>query len=226
VIGPILLVAGAAATTFALFERYRRTDHIGRLQLRWYVASAILLTIGFASYLGALYLLPADSPLGELVMVLFFFSAAIPPAATVVAISRYRLYDIDVIIGRAVVFGGLTAILAGMYAASIRLFNALFVGLTGESSEAVLVITTLILATTFTPIKGRLERLVASWMGGAEPSAAATAVLDDPAFGAALDERIRVALVESAAPPDAAPPDASHAASSAPAEAAVPSDSV
>jgi hypothetical protein len=146
--------------------------------------------------------------------------------AAVVAISRYRLYDIDVIIGRAVVFGGLTAILAGMYAASIRLFNALFVGLTGESSEAVLVITTLILATTFTPIKGRLERLVASWMGGAEPSAAATAVLDDPAFGAALDERIRVALVESAAPPDAAPPDASHAASSAPAEAAVPDDSV
>ena len=202
VIGPGLLVAGAVATTLALMSRYRRSDEIGRLQLRWYVASATVLTVGFVAYLVALYTLPDGSTLGELVMTSFFFAAALPPIAMVIAINRYRLYDIDTIIGRAFVYGALTAILAGLYAASIRLFNAVFVGLTGESSELELVITTLILATTFTPIKNRLERFAATRMEGGGPPGptssdpATQAVLDDPAFAALLDERIRAALEE------------------------------
>ena len=200
VIGPSLLVAAAVATSVALMERYRRNDEIGRLQLRWYVASATVLTVGFVAYVAALYTLPDGSILGELIMTSFFFAAALPPIAMVIAISRYHLYDIDVIIGRAFVYGALTAILAGLYAASIRLFNAVFVGLTGESSELELVITTLILATTFTPIKNRLERFAATRMAGAaqiDPTStdpATQAVLDDPAFATLLDERIRAAL--------------------------------
>jgi hypothetical protein len=77
------------------------------------------------------------------------------------AITRHHLYDIDTIIGRTFAYGALTAILAGLYAASVRLFNAMFVTTTGENSELALVLTTLVLATTFTPIKSRLERLAA-----------------------------------------------------------------
>jgi hypothetical protein len=91
--------------------------------------------------------------------------AIVIPIAATIAILRYHLYDIETIIGRTLVYGGLTAILAGMYAAAIRLFNWLFVEMTGESSDAALVLTTLVLATTFTPIKGWLEARVAARKG-------------------------------------------------------------
>jgi hypothetical protein len=81
------------------------------------------------------------------------------PISAGIAILRYRLYDIDVLINRTFVYGSLVAILAGLYAASIQLFKAIFVALTGDESDAAIVITTLILATTFTPIKNRLEEI-------------------------------------------------------------------
>jgi hypothetical protein len=65
------------------------------------------------------------------------------------------------VIGRTFVYGALTAILAGLYAASIKLFTDFFVGVSGQSSDLALVLTTLVLATTFTPIKQRLEVIAA-----------------------------------------------------------------
>lgn len=199
-VGPGLLVLGVIGTSVALLQRYRAAGPTGRLQLRWYVTGAVVLSIGFTLYIVALLSLPPDSPWGELITTSFYFAAAYPPIAMVFAILRYHLFDIDLIIGRALVYGALTAILAGIYTASIRLFNAVFVALTGEASEVALVITTLILATTFTPIKGRLEGFVAARIGGDAPGTAepqAVALLDDPRFQAALDERIRVALTDA-----------------------------
>lgn len=204
-------------TAAALVQRYRISDPVGRLQVRWYSASGVGLVVGFVAYVVAVLTLPHSSAVGQIVITLFYLSAAVPPFFLVFAIQRYRLYEIDTILGRAFVYGLLTAILAGIYAASIRLFNAIFVGLTGESSEVALVITTLILATTFTPMKKGLERIVANRMGadleadgakaGHEPRHSASgdlspgarptdapdiaAVLDDPAFASALDARIQ-----------------------------------
>jgi hypothetical protein len=164
-------------------------------------------------------------------LVAFVVSAALPPVAIVVAISRYRLFDIDAILSRTFVFGALTAILAGVYTASIRLFNSLFTALTGEASDAALVITTLVIAASFTPIRRRLEavverRFTASqipalgtdqataeppgpepWVAWSLVVDAATldlvvgAVLADPAFQDALAAQVRAA----AAPPLGAP---------------------
>ena len=77
-----------------------------------------------------------------------------------IAILRRRLYDIDLIINRALVYGALTAMLAGLYSGSISLFQKVFIALTGERSDAAIVVTTLILASTFTPIKTRLQAIV------------------------------------------------------------------
>jgi hypothetical protein len=77
-----------------------------------------------------------------------------------IAVLRYRLDQIDLIINRALVYGALTAILAGLYSASISLFQKVFIALTGERSDAAIVLTTLILAFTFTPIKTRLQAIV------------------------------------------------------------------
>jgi hypothetical protein len=82
------------------------------------------------------------------------------PVAAGIAILKYRLYDIDLLINRTLVYVPLTGILAGLYAASIALFQKLFVGITGEKSDAAIVITTLILASSFTPIKNSLQSTV------------------------------------------------------------------
>ena len=77
-----------------------------------------------------------------------------------IAVLRYRLYQIDLIINRALEYGALTATLAGLYSGSISLFQKVFMALTGERSDAAIVLTTLILASTFIPIKSRLQAIV------------------------------------------------------------------
>jgi hypothetical protein len=91
---------------------------------------------------------------------LWWFSLSIVPICLTIAILRYRLYEIDVIINRALVYGCLTAILAGLYSASISLFQKVFIALTGEQSDAAIVLTTLILASAFTPLRTRLQNAV------------------------------------------------------------------
>jgi hypothetical protein len=85
---------------------------------------------------------------------------AVLPLSIGIAILRYQLFDIDLIINRALVYIPLTAILAGLYTASIALFQRLFVAATGTTSDAAIVLTTLVLASTFTPIKNGLQGVV------------------------------------------------------------------
>jgi hypothetical protein len=169
VLGLALFAVGVAGSTGSLLSRYAAADAVGRLQLRWYIATAVLLSLGFVAFIAALATLRTGSALAEIIVTLFLLAGGLPPIALVVAITRYRLYGIDVLLSRAFVFGTLTAILAGVYAASIRLFQALFVGLTGENSDAALVITTLVLATSFTPLKRRLEAFVERHFRAIEP---------------------------------------------------------
>jgi hypothetical protein len=79
------------------------------------------------------------------------------PLSIGVAILRSGLFDIYFIINRTLVNVPLTANLAGMYSASIALFQKLFIAATGEKSDAAIVLTTLVLASTFTPIRNWLQ---------------------------------------------------------------------
>jgi hypothetical protein len=95
----------------------------------------------------------------------FFFGAGITaiaclPIAIGIAISRYHLYDIDLIINRALVYGSLTAILAGVFTAGVGLGQRLFVTFTGASSDAAIVLATLVIATLYAPLRKRLEKLI------------------------------------------------------------------
>jgi hypothetical protein len=146
----VLLMGTFIGITFSALSRFARSRDIERQQLKWF---AFAWVVGLA----ALVLGSMVPVWMGLIQTLGFYG---PLAGIAVALFRHRLYDIDVLINRTFVYGSLVAILAGLYAASIRLFNALFVGATGLGSEEVLVITTLILATTFTPIKKRLEEIV------------------------------------------------------------------
>jgi hypothetical protein len=144
----LMIVTSIAACTSALL-RFARSRGTERQQIKWF---AYFTTVGLA-----IAVIGSALPVwGE---VLSSLGLGGPLAGIAVALFRHRLYDIDVLINRTFVYGSLVAILAGLYAASIQLFKVVFVALTGDESDAAIVITTLILATTFTPIKNRLEEI-------------------------------------------------------------------
>lgn len=211
---PLLLLSlGGVVAGGALVVRYLGSTGELRLMIRWYIATGALLAGGYAAHVLTLLVLEPRDPAGELILTFTYAAVALPPIAMTMAIVRYRLYDIDVILNRAFVYGALTALLAGIYTAAIRLFNYLFSEVTGDTSDLSLVLTTLLLATSFTPIKGRLERFAARWLRPAAPAAglqpepietdhaAALGLLEDPVFVAALDARIGRALEERVVTP-------------------------
>jgi hypothetical protein len=82
------------------------------------------------------------------------------PTAVGIAILRYRLYDIDVVINRTLVYGSLTALLAMMYFGGIVVSQWLFVVLTGQESTLAVVASTLLIAALFNPLRRRIQAFI------------------------------------------------------------------
>ena len=137
----------------SLLVRYRRGDQVERAQIRWFglIAIGVIVSFVLAAY---------TEPNGELFFGLGLTFLALLPVAIWIAITRYRLYDIDLIINRAIVYGSLTAILAGVFAAGVGVAQRLFVAFTGESSDAAIVLVTLVVATLYAPLRKRLESII------------------------------------------------------------------
>jgi hypothetical protein len=149
----VFTVATVAIAVVSLFIRYRRGDAVVRAQIRWFAADAVVVLAG-------LVLATIFDPNGQPFFDVGIVALGFLPVAIWIAISRYRLYDIDVIINRALVYGSLTAILAGVFAAGVGLAQRLFVAITGQSSDAAIVLVTLVIATLYTPLRKRLEGLI------------------------------------------------------------------
>ena len=141
----------------SLVDRVRRARGVERQQLRWIGASLVLVVSTFLLGIALPIFFPDVGESATLPAVLAF---ATVPIAIGIAVLRYRLYDIDTIINRAIVYGLLTAILAGASAAAVGLTQTLFVGVLGPGSTPTIVITTLLVVSAFNPIKSRLEALV------------------------------------------------------------------
>jgi hypothetical protein len=88
------------------------------------------------------------------------------PAAVSLAILRYRLLQIDEIANRTIFYGLVTAVLAGVFAVATTIMQKTFVSLTGEKSDAAIVVATLIIVAVITSIKPRVDRLVQQWVKG------------------------------------------------------------
>jgi hypothetical protein len=161
-VGSLLVEAAFVLSSVSLALRYRAAKEIGRLQIRW------LLLAGVAAVLSTVPLIygtlvPGSLPQGFDAIALLFAALTLAPIATLIAITRYRLYDIDRIVNRALVYGALTAILAGVFTAGIALAQRMFVYMTNEKSDAAIVATTLIVATLYAPLRRRLEAIVDRW---------------------------------------------------------------
>src|SRR5215212_7780183 len=127
------LLALAVACAVALFVRYRRANETEREQIRWLLyACAVFLVVyvgGFVSGLGG------TASLGGYIWGVFFGLSVIAlPAAIGIAILKYRLYDIDLVINRTLVYGSLTVTLVALYFGGIVVLQRFFVLLTGQQS--------------------------------------------------------------------------------------------
>ena len=162
--GPLgsALSAGAFVLAAAsLVVRFRRARESERQQLKWFAFFGLLTLGGLALAIVAV-LFPGDlsDPIGAVGWFTFLFGSLIGvPVATGIAILRHRLYDIDLVIKRTLVYGVLTALLVATYLSLVLLFRIVLSPLTGDSDLAVAG-STLAVAALFRPLRSRTQSVV------------------------------------------------------------------
>jgi len=146
----------------SLIVRFRRSRGVERQQLKWFTYAALLPFTGLALTSVSAWLLPEGTGdiVDEIGWTVFVAASALGiPAATGIAILRYRLYDIDVVINRTLVYGTLTAALLVFYVGSILVLRVLLSPLTGDNDLAVAG-STLGVAAVFRPARARIQAVV------------------------------------------------------------------
>ncbi len=165
----LTLLVVYSSVAFAQVYRYRRVSTpVERQQTKWIVLGASVALLGFL-LLG--YLLPAflsislqsAGPLLSVIVITGIYLVLLPiPLSLAVAILRYRLWDVDVLINKTLVYGLLTGILGALYAGLIIGLESLAEAITGQTLQqpVVLVISTLAIAALFQPLRTRLQRII------------------------------------------------------------------
>jgi hypothetical protein len=153
-VGNTLVGVAVLLATVSLYVRYRQAGPVEAAQIRWVAFVGALAAITYP--IAAIQI----GPLSDLAFEVGVVILALMPIAIGIAITRYHLYDIDRLINRALVYGSLTAILAGVFTAAVGLAQRLFVSVTGEKSDAAIVLTTLVVATLYAPLRKRIEAIV------------------------------------------------------------------
>ena len=161
----LLLPLCILASVASLVLRFLRSGGEERAQIKWLVFSASILGSGFSIFVILGDLLPEASggtdPLwGNLLEDAVTMSFAGVPVAVGVAILRYRLYDIDLLINRALVYGPLTAMLVLCYIGGVVFLQAALRSFTGQESTLAIVASTLAIAALFNPLRRWVQAFV------------------------------------------------------------------
>jgi hypothetical protein len=149
----ILLGIGIVGSLVMVVARFRKAKGIQRAQMKWLVYTALLgisLMLGFSSF-------GTDNPISSFLFVSLPIFLAI---AISIAILQYRLFDIDLIIRRTLQYALLTGLLALVYFGSVVLLQGLVDNLTGQQSPIVIVISTLVIAALFSPLRIRVQDFI------------------------------------------------------------------
>ncbi len=154
--GAILASASMVASAISLLVRMRRVGRAQRQQIKW-------LAYGGALAVGAVFVGGVISVwIGEVGFALTSIGLLGVPSFTGVAITRYRLYEIDIVINRTLVYGALTAALVAVYFGGVATLQALFRALTSQEQQPQLaiVVSTLAIAALFDPLRRRIQSFI------------------------------------------------------------------
>ncbi|MDP8973714.1 MAG: hypothetical protein M3N45_11225 [Actinomycetota bacterium] len=161
----LLLPLCILASAVSLLVRFLRSEGEQREQIKWLAFAAFILGLMISSYVIPANLLPDEAGGVDRVWVNLLedavtLSFAAIPVAVGIAILRYRLYDIDLLINRTLVYGSLTATLVAVYVGSVVGLQAILRVLTGQESTLAVVASTLAIAALFNPLRRRVQGFV------------------------------------------------------------------
>jgi len=162
--GPVVYAFGAvlvvtiSASVASLFVRYRQSEGTERQQIRWLLLAGAFLVLAYGSIY---FTAPSDFELSGIQNMVLVLSILGIPVAIAVAIFRYRLWDLDVIVNRALVYGPLTTVLAGIFAVLIAVSSELAKQVFGTQSQALgAAISAVVVAVIFQPMRSRVQSFV------------------------------------------------------------------
>jgi hypothetical protein len=154
----VLMAAAIVSAAASFVARYRRTTGVERVQLEWFAFAASLVAVGYVVdtlLWGATQRFDVQlAGAGALILVLCFTAV---PVACGIAILRYRLYDIDLVVSRTVSYLLLTGIVVGVYVGVVTAASAV---LPDGASQAVVAGATLAAAAAFEPARRHVQRVV------------------------------------------------------------------
>jgi signal transduction histidine kinase len=198
-VGEILLLTSSLAAIFSLVLRLHRARGEERSQLKWFLYAAVPASLCFSFVLLSYVVFDFTNlafgtplePFGQNENEIFYvgvFGLLFVPVFTYIAILRYNLYDIDVVINRTLVYGALTSCVIGIYVLAVGALGALF---QAQGNIAVSLLATGLVAVLFQPLRSRLQRGVNTLMYGER---------DDPyAVLSRLGQRLEAALAPDGA---------------------------
>jgi len=152
-----LVVVGASS----MLARLRRAGRIERQQIKWF-AYATAVAISGVILKNTVYPAVGVTWVWWVGLVLTTVGVGSSPAAMGIAIFRYRLYEIDILINRTLVYGTLTLTLALIYLGGVATTQAIFRALTGQEQQPQLaiVVSTLVIAALFNPLRRRIQGFI------------------------------------------------------------------
>jgi hypothetical protein len=155
----VLAILAFLVSLTSVVVRLRRSGGRERLQVKWVAYAAVLTATSFAtSFLVGL--LPSSQTVADIFFLIGVVGFTSIPVAAGIAILRYRLFEIDFLINRTLVYGSLTVMLVAVYASSIVVLQGLLRALTGQESQLAIVASTLAVAALFNPLRRRIQGLI------------------------------------------------------------------
>lgn len=200
----LLILAGA----ISVLARLRRARGDERKQIKWFAYDAVLLAVAFGMFFVGPALDPDLAPNGPLNWVLsLLWALAVTglPVSIGIAILRYRLYDVDLLINRTLVYGALTGSLVVIYYGCVVLLQQILRVAAGQQSDVAIVGSTLAIAALFQPLRRRIQividrRFYRHKYDAARTLASFTAALRDEVDLTQLSDHL-VAVVENTTQP-------------------------
>ncbi len=149
------LIFLALGSVISIFVRFRRAGSVERSQIKWLLFSGTVSVVAIGYRLATYE--PGVSDWTGYLVIIALLSVAVSIS---IAILRYRLFDIDFIIRKTLVYSAITLLLAMIYFGSVVLLQQAFRVLTGQDSPVAIVISTLVIAALFNPLRRRVQDVI------------------------------------------------------------------